>query len=96
MNTAARSHEQQVFFSTGRRQGEGVDAIDSLDLCPALFAPFRELTRLRHDFPVVLASSEKGAGPARALSEIVDEVLREIAPRGVAGERLRKHALRLD
>lgn len=89
-------NEQQLFFSTGRRQGEGIDAIDSLGLCPALFAPFRDLARLRHDFPVVLSHSEKGVAPARALSEIVDEVLREIAPRGTAGERLRKHALRLE
>jgi hypothetical protein len=96
MDMAARSHEQQVFFSTGRRQGEGVDAIDDLGLRPALFAHYRDLTRLRYDFPLVLVRSEKAVGPVRALSDIVDEVLREVAPKGMAGERLRRHALRLE
>ena len=35
MDMAARHQEQQLFFSTGRRQGEGVDAIDGLGLRPA-------------------------------------------------------------
>ena len=96
MDMAATFHEQRVFFSTGRRQGDAVAAIDGLSLRPALFAGYRDLTRLRHDFPLVLVRDSSGAIAARALSGIVDEVLLEVAPRGMAGERLRKHALALE
>jgi ferredoxin len=96
MDTAARHHEQQLFFSTGRRQGEGVDAIDGLGLRPALLARYRDLTRLRYDYPLVLVDHGPEAGTIRSLSSIVDEVLQEIAPRGIDGERLRKHVLRLE
>ena len=95
MDMAATPHEQQVFFSTGRRQ-EGVEAIDALQLRPALFSGFRDLARLRYDFPLVLVRSDNGAGPVRTLSGIVDEVLAELAPRGIEGDRLRRHALRLE
>jgi hypothetical protein len=96
MDTATRHHEQQLFFSTGRRQGEGVDAIDGLALRPALLARYRQLTHLRYDFPLVLVDRGPGAGTIRPLSSIVDEVLQELAPRGIGGERLRKHVLRLE
>ena len=96
MDTAARHHEQQLFFSTGRRHGEGVDAIDGLGLRPALLARYRDLTRLRYDYPLVLVDHGPEAGTIRSLSSIVDEVLQEIAPRGIDGERLRKHVLRLE
>jgi len=51
---ATGHHEQRAFFSTGRRHAEGVDAIDGLSLRPALLAHYRDLTRLRYDFPLVL------------------------------------------
>ena len=96
MDTATRFSEQQLFFSTGRRHGEGVDAIDNLALRPALIARYRQLTHLRYDFPLVLVDRGPGAGSIRSLSSVVDEVLQEIAPRGIDGERLRKHVLRLE
>ena len=96
MDTATRNHEQQLFFSTGRRHGEGVDAIDQLALRPALIARYRHLSHLRYDFPLVLVDRGPAAGTIRSLSSVVDEVLQEIAPRGIDGERLRKHVLRLE
>jgi ferredoxin len=96
MDMAARHQEQQLFFSTGRRHGEGVDAIDGLGLRPALLARYRDLTRLRYDFPLVLVARGPGAGTIRSLSSVVDEVLQEVSPRGIDGERLRKHVLRLE
>jgi len=96
MDMAARYHEQRLFFSTGRRQGEGVDAIDGLSLRPVLFAPYRELSHLRYDFPLVLVDRGQGAGMIRSLSSIIDEVVTEIVPRGIDGERLRKQVLRLE
>ena len=54
MEMTAPYHEQRLFFATGTRQGEGVDGIDGLGLIPAVFARYRDLTRLRYDFPMVL------------------------------------------
>jgi ferredoxin len=96
MDMAATQHEQRLFFSTGRRLGEGVDTIDGLSLRPALLAGYRDLTRLRYDFPLVLVDRGPGAGTLRSLSSVVDEALQDIAPRGIDGERLRKHVLRLE
>src|SRR4029079_15791867 len=96
MDMVARYREQQVFFSTGRRHGEGVDPIDGLGLRPALLARYRDLARLRYDFPVVLVDRGPNAGTLRSLSSVIDEVLQEIAPKGLEGERLRQHVLRLE
>ncbi len=96
MDMDVKFDEQRAFFSTGLREAEGLEAIEGLDLVPAQFARLRDLSRLRHDFPIVLATSASGAGTVQSLSGLVDEVLREVAPRGMEGERLRKHALRLE
>jgi hypothetical protein len=96
MDMAAPAHEQRLFFTTGRRQGEGVDAIESRALRPALLARYRDLARLRYDYPLVLVASGAAAGKVRSLSSVIDEVLSEVAPRGLEGERLRKHVLRLE
>ena len=96
MDLAISFPEQRLFFTTGRRQGEGLDAIDRLGLRPAVLARYRDLGRLRYDFPLVLVSDGAHAGTVRSLSSVIDEVLAEIAPRGPEGERLRKHVLRLE
>jgi hypothetical protein len=40
-----------AFFLTGKRSGDRLDAVDGLDLRPALFAGYRDLAKLRYDFP---------------------------------------------
>ena len=62
-------------------------------LRPALLAPFRDLTRLRHVLPLVLG---EGDPPVRPLSDIVDALLREIAPRGPGGEHMRQSVLAVE
>ncbi len=96
MDMKARPSEQQIFHLTGRRQGDSLRAIDGLGLRPALLAPYRDLGALRHDFPVVLIDGADAADCVRPLSSLVDEMLREVAPRGVEGERLRRHGLQLE
>ena len=96
MDRAIRFDEQRIFFATGRREADGLAPVDSAGLVPAAFAPYRDLARLRHDFPLVLARGKEGAAPAQSLSELVDRVLREMAPQGMAGERLRRQALGLE
>lgn len=63
---------------------------------PALFARYRDLSRLRYDFPLVLADGEGGGPLLQPLTRIIDDVLRETAPPGPAGEALRQQVLRLE
>src|SRR5450759_1152712 len=84
-----------AFFLTGRRSSEHLDAVDGLDLRPALFAGYRELTQLRYDFPLLLVAGRADKLFAQSLSGLIDSVLATIA-QGSDGERIRKHALRLE
>ena len=84
-----------AFFLTGRRPSEYLDAVDGLNLRPALFAGYRELTQLRYDFPLVLVADRSDNLFAQSLSGLVDAALASAA-RGSDGERIRKHALRLE
>jgi ferredoxin len=96
MDMAAKSQDQLVFHMTGRRAGDGLAPVDTGSMRPALFAGYRDLTRLRHDFPLVLVDSGVADGYAASLSLLVNHVLDALAPRGIDGERLRKHVLRLE
>ena len=96
MDMAAKFQDQLVFHMTGKHGGEGLTAIDTGTLRPATLAGFRDLTRLRYDYPLVLPESAADAHFARSLSEVVAALLAEVAPRGLEGERLRKHVLRLE
>jgi ferredoxin len=91
----ADTQAQVAFFLTGRRPSEYLDAVDGLNLRPALFAGYRELTQLRYDFPLLLVASQSDAGFVQSLSGLVDAALASAA-RGSDGERMRKHALRLE
>jgi len=84
-----------AFYLTGRRPGGALDAIDGLDLRPALFAAYRDLTKLRYDFPLVLLDAGAGEASVQSLSGLFDKALHEIA-QGGDGERLKRHALRLE
>ncbi len=84
-----------AFFLTGRRPSEHLDAIDGLDLRPALFAAYRELTQLRYDFPLLLVAKPADKLFVQSLSGLVDAAL-AIAARGSDAERMRKHVLRLE
>ena len=42
MDMQAKHQDQRVFHLTGKRQGEGLSAIDGLDLRPALLAQFKD------------------------------------------------------
>ncbi len=96
MDMAAKFQDQQVFHMTGRRTGEGLAALDAGAMRPALHAGYRDLTRLRYDYPLVLLESGYADGFATSLTLLVNRVLEELAPRGIEGERLRKHVLRLE
>ncbi len=88
--------EQVAFYLTGQRPGAGLQAVDALGLRPALLVRYRDLTRLRYDFPIVLVSDGR-TGPTRvqSLSAVVDDVVRAVAD-GDDGARLARSALRIE
>lgn len=89
--------QQTAFHLTGRPPEAPLEPIHELGLRPALLARYRELSRLRYDFPVVLLESTSPGGPfVRSLSDIVNDLARNAAPAGPAGEALRKHFLRVE
>lgn len=96
MDMQTQNRDALVFHMTGQCAGDGVTAIDGLDLRPALLAPYRDLDALRHDFPLVLVERGGGKEFVCTLSSLVDAVLQDVAPRGIEGERLRRHALQLE
>ena len=84
-----------AFYLTGREAGTQVQGIDGLGLIPALLSGYRDLTRLRYDFPLVLIDSDTDENFAEPLSGVLDAVLEKIAV-GKDADRLRKHVLRLE
>src|ERR1700688_543029 len=83
-----------VFHMTGK-QPVGAHALDAAVLRPALLAEYRDLTSLRYDFPLVLTDGEEEQDAVQSLSGVFDRALGQIAREG-DGERLRKHALRIE
>ena len=91
----ADTQAQVAFFLTGRRPSEFLDAVDGLQLRPALFAGYRDLTPLRYDFPLVLAARSTHASGVESLSAVFDAALAATAKNAEA-DRIRKHGLRLE
>ncbi len=95
MDTSLR--DQVVFHLTGRRGTPASDDAVVAGMRPALLAPYRQLSSLRYDFPVILVdSADEGDAYARSLTQVVDEALRKSAPPGVAGEGTRRRALTVE
>lgn len=85
-----------AFHLTGKNPAGGLEALGGLEFRPALLAGYRDLTRLRYDFPLVLCRSSSHTGRVQSLSGLVNALLRDLAPQGVDGEQSRKHLLRLE
>lgn len=96
MDMQIKPQDQLIFHLTGKCHGDGVMPTAGAELIPALLAPYRDLNALRHDFPLVLVKNAEGVGVVRSLSSLIDTMLKDVAPRGVEGERLRRHALQLE
>ncbi len=94
MGPELRAH--LAFRLTGKRPGDGLDAVDELALRPALLARYRELTTLRYDFPLVLLRQRMDEACVQSLSGLIDDLLREVTPRPHEAERLKKLLLRLE
>jgi len=89
---------QVAFYLTGKRlagPGAHLEAIEGLGLSPALFSGYRDLTRLRYDFPLVLVKERADGGCVEALSRLVDTILAKVA-QGKDADRIRQHVLLLE
>ena len=95
MDMAAKFQDQSVFHMTGKRSGDGLSALTT-GFRPALLAAYRNLTRLRYDYPVVLLDSDAGGDYVQSLSAVIGGLIEQLAPRGIEGERVRKLLLRLE
>lgn len=96
MNAEANHLEIVAFHLTGDRSGGHLTDVGELELRPALFAGYGDLTSLRYDYPLVLADNDEGEDAVRTLSGIFDGILSRIAPQGVEGEFARKQLLGLE
>ena len=92
MDSQLRS--QVVFHLTGRREHDEAQLATLAGLRPALMSAYRDLDSLRYDFPVILAHGDGDF--AQSLSGAVDAALRAVATPGVAGESLRRRALKIE
>ncbi len=86
--------ELRFFHLTGSRSRPALASPEQLR--PALFARYHDLPALRYDFPIVLVDPDGHGAFARTLSDVIDELLREVAPQGMTGERMRRTVLRLE
>ena len=86
---------QVAFYLTGSRTGDRLEAVDGLGLRPALLSGYRDLTKLRYDFPLVLVEGETDDAFVQPLSGLVDGVLARVAG-GDDGDRIRKHVHALE
>lgn len=92
-DAAAALQELRAFHLYGRRPA-GAGAVPD-GAMPALLHGYRDLSRVRHDYPLCL----DGADPAtaiRTLTEWTDQFVAAHAEPGDAGEQLRNHVQRLE
>ena len=96
MDMQAKHQDQLIFHLTGKRQGDGLSRDRRPRPAPgaarALPRPGRAAPRL----PGRAGDSAAAPECVRSLSSLVDAVLKDVAPRGIEGERLRRHALQLE
>jgi hypothetical protein len=85
-----------TFHFTGQISGGDLYEIKRGGFQPALLSGYEDLSKLRYDYPLVLFKGGNGTPCIHSLSDVVTELLSEIAPAGMEGERLRKVALRLE
>ena len=84
------------FHLTGRKGAGEIEDLPQQDIFPALLAPYRQLEKLRYDFPLIFLDDDSNQAFIDTLSGVMNRLLREIAPEGSAGARLRHHVLRLE
>jgi hypothetical protein len=84
-----------AFYLTGEKPDDASINAGLSTLCPALLSKYRDLSTIRHDYPLVLL--DRGSNRfVTSLTAVSNGVLQEVAPKGIEGERLRKNVLGLE
>ena len=71
---AAELQSHIAFHLTGRRSDTGLESVAGQQMRPALMAAYRDLTSLRHDFPVVLVDDAAPGSCVQSLDSVFDQV----------------------
>jgi len=90
-----RASSLAAFHLVGDRSGLSAEAAKSWSYRPALFANYRDLKRLRYDFPLVLGSGDTQDW-VRSLADSTDFALQNSAAEGIDGEETRRQVLNLE
>jgi hypothetical protein len=88
-----------AFHLVGDRSGLPAEEASGRKLRPALFANYRDLSRLRYDFPLILGNEQTTEDKQRwacSLTDLINFTLQKIAPRGLEGEETRRQVLSLE
>ncbi len=93
--TTTDQQSHLAFHLTGAVMGAGLHAIDESGLLPALLAPYRDLTSLRYDYPLVLLK-DSAEEPFASLASIIDQLVAKSASAGEDEARTRKHLVQLE
>ncbi|MDO8106510.1 hypothetical protein Q6348_04790 [Isoptericola sp. b441] len=97
MTTGSRHRNDQQdrasFYLTGHRMDTHLGNVEGLGLRSAHFAPYRRLTELRYDYPLVLADGHDVNTTMWSLSGLIDDL--RVATGEDAG-RIRHHAILLE
>ena len=91
---AAVTRRELLRFLVSGLRPSGTQPIPD-DHWPALLYDYRDLSRLRHDYPILQVDDAHDEIP-RPLSAIVDELVTEVGEGGDEEERLRRHLYRLE
>ncbi len=87
--------DRASFYLTGHRMDTHLGNVEGLGLRSAHFAPYRRLTELRYDYPLVLADGHDVHATMWSLSGLVDDLLARVTVADDAG-RVRHHAIELE
>ena len=89
--------QEMIHFHLTGKRGDTHSGEPSIQQAfPALLVPYRDLSKLRYDYPLVLLEDADTKVFVDTLTGIINRLLRDIAPEGNAGARLRQHVLRLE
>ena len=93
---SAELREMINFHLTGKADAGSATPWQAEGVIPALLAPYRQLSELRYDFPLILIENPEAEAFIDTLTGVINRLLRDIAPRGNEGALLRQHILRLE
>ncbi|MBF8269171.1 MAG: hypothetical protein HW386_880 [Gammaproteobacteria bacterium] len=83
------------FYLFGKVPAAAGPSIQETGAVPALLHQYRDLARIRHDYPFCL-HGVKAANAVSTLSQIIDCLVAGVTDSGDAGERLKQHIHRIE